>query len=189
MPEHAAFLQSLPAALDREVVRAIGSRATESANAAVEAFLAAMIWGYGSIGYGPFRIHRALTESPEAGQRLWRVARTLAEAGPLPAYERLGGDSRLVGLGPAFGTKYLYFTQPREAASMALILDRLVARWLDREAGITINPIPWSVRTYRRYLDHMQEWAATLGCRPDDLEYGMFQAMANEFGGQWASSD
>lgn len=61
-----------------------------------------------------------------------RASRLLAADGPLGAYESLARDScaRLRGLGPAFGTKYLYFTQPEGAATEALILDAFVARWL-----------------------------------------------------------
>ncbi len=186
LPEHAEFLRALPAVLDREAVRAYGLRATETPALAAEAFIAVMAWGYGDVGFGPFRTARALGETPEAPNRLFSIATTLANGGPLAAYRRLASDARLIGLGPAFGTKFLYFTQPDGAPKPALILDRLVARWLVCEAGVELDPVPWSGSTYRRYLELMHEWAALIGCRPDELEYCMFQAMADASGGQWS---
>jgi hypothetical protein len=55
----------------------------------------------------------------------------------------------LVGLGPAFGTKFLYFCSP-PGGQPALILDRLMSRWLRDNAGLAVNEIRWSVSTYRR---------------------------------------
>lgn len=131
-----------------------------------------MTWGFGSIGYGPHRTREILGATPDASERLARVAGTLAEVGPLAAYRRLAreDDSRIAGLGPAFGTKYLYFCQPRPAETTALILDAFVSEWLRCEARFRLNPVGWSEPTYRRYLEQMPRWADALDCAPDALE-------------------
>lgn len=182
-PRHIDALRTLPSSLDRQVVRRACADAALDANSAERAFVAVMAWGYGTeVGYGPWRTHRVLTQTPDAGDRLARVARTLSEDGAISAYGRLTHDSdcRLRWLGPAFGTKYLYFCQPEGQPMTALILDSLVSTWLRREAKLDLNPIPWSVRTYQRYLEQMHLWANGLRCRPDELEHCIFREMATE---------
>jgi hypothetical protein len=186
-PGHTDVVFALPDALDREAVwRACRDAGTDPA-AATTAFITVMIWGYGIVGFGPYRTRRALA-TPDASNRLMDAARTLAQDGPLAAYSRLapGGDCKLDGLGPAFATKVLYFCQPRPTETTALILDDLVAFWLDCKVTFRLDPIPWSARTYGRYLNQMHAWAQALDCVPDDLERCMFQAEATRRGGQWA---
>ncbi len=189
-PEHRDMLRALPDLLDRESLQRTCSEAVVDAPSAERAFIAVMAWGYGWVGYGRFRTRSILTETPGASQRLADVARTLSGDGPLAAYRRLAstGDCRLRGFGPAFGTKYLYFCQPRRSDVTALIHDRLVSDWLLREANLTLSPGVWSVTTYARYLDLMHDWASSLECRPDELEYCMFRAVATERGNQWGAT-
>jgi len=129
-----------------------------------------------------------LTDTPNARRRLWTVAGTLAARGPIAAYRQLADprDARLRWLGPAFGTKFLYFCQPAGIHQQALILDETVATWLHRELGLDLQPTRWSVSSYSSYLDLFGRWAAELECAPEDIEYCIFQAMADERGTQWA---
>jgi hypothetical protein len=115
-----------------------------------------MAWGYGRVGYGPFRVRRLLDASPNAGALLQAAARKAAEGRPVRAYACLGdhGTARLPRLGPAFGTKFLYFCSSA-ATRPALILDRLVARWLRENTDLALNEIRWSVATYTHYLETM----------------------------------
>jgi hypothetical protein len=101
-----------------------------------------MAWGYGRVGYGPYRVHRVLETTLDAGSILQSAAGELGSGGPVRAYVLLGehGAARLPGLGPAFGTKFLYFCSP-SGASPALILDRLVADWLREHAGLRLNEV------------------------------------------------
>lgn len=69
---------------------------------------------------------------------------------------------------------------------MALILDDLVAFWLDCKVTFRLDPAAWSPRTYEDYLDQMHAWAGALGCAADDLERSMFLEEATRRGGQWA---
>jgi hypothetical protein len=112
----------------------------------------------------------------------------LADGGGLVrAYGRLGdhGAARLPGLGPAFGTKFLYFCSP-PGTCPALILDRLVADWLSEHAGLRLNQIRWSASTYLRYLTAMSGWADEMALPADKLEVCIFMAAAADTGGQWA---
>jgi hypothetical protein len=187
-PRQVAALAAMPDLLDRQIVREACEEAAADADRAERAFIVVMAWGYGAVGYGPWRTHRVLSQTARASNRLVAVAQTLAKAGVLPAYRRLAadGDCTLRGLGPAFGTKYLYFCQPPGQEMTALILDSLVASWLGREVAFSVNHVSWSVSIYRQYLEQMHRWAASLACNPDDLEYAIFREMATRRSSQWA---
>lgn len=185
--EHADFLSKLPRALDRDGVKAAATNAPSDGLAAERAFITVMAWGFGNVGYGPYRTRRALASTPQAAARLQRVAAALFENGVYAAYGLLGSadQARLQGLGPAFGTKFLYFIQPADTSPRALILDETVASWLE-EQGIRLNPNVWSVRTYARYLELLHRWAELLAVTPEDVEYVIFREMARRRGTQWA---
>jgi hypothetical protein len=148
-------------------------------------FLVVMIWGQGRTGYGPWRTARIRQGTSDAPERLARVAQHLTHSGALAAYRRLGEDCRLRWLGPAFGTKYLYFC-PQGPTPAALILDRLVAQWLTRNLHRTIRSGPWSPSTYHRYLDLLGSWAAAFGVAADAIERCIFQAQSDQTRNQWA---
>jgi len=124
--------------------------------------------------------------------------RTPASSFRLPLAQRpKGGPSRrmhawaitarLPYLGPAFGTKFLYFCSSTGRRS-ALILDRLVARWLRENVGLAFNEVRWSVSTYTRYLATMVGWADVLALAADQLEVCIFSAQARLGDTQWAFS-
>jgi hypothetical protein len=186
-PECDAVLAALPDQLDRPTVRAACRDAASSPVAAWQAFVVVMAWGHGTVGYGPWRTARILRDTSDAPERLASVAQQLAERGAVDAYGLLAGDCRLRWLGPAFGTKYLYFC-PQPAEPQALILDRLVARWLTQHVGISLQAGPWSPSTYRRYLELLGSWAAALGVAADEVEQAIFQAQADQQRNQWAGT-
>ena len=186
-PGHATVLSGLPDGLGRPQVRDACGDAASSPAAALDAFIAVMAWGYGRVGYGPFRVWRVLASVPDPGARLQAAAGELARGGPAAAYALLGDDGvpRLPGLGPAFGTKFLYFCSP-PGGRTALILDRLVATWLRGNTGLRLNEARWSVLTYQRYLAALSDWAAETAVTPDELETCIFLAQARAAGSQWA---
>lgn len=129
LPEHADILSRLPGELDRPTVRAISAHAAEGPGPALRAFLAVMLWGFGTRPLGPFRTARILAQADDAPQRPLGAAQAVsrsAEAG----YAHLTKAGRMRYLGPAFGTKFLLFTQPPAASPTALILDSYVAQGL-----------------------------------------------------------
>ncbi len=188
-PSHAATFAALPDRLDRAAVRRASVHAAVSSADAERSFLAVMAWGYGRVGYGPFRVRRVLDAAPNADAALQAAARAAAEGRPVEAYRCLGdqGKGQLPHLGPAFGTKFLYFCSPA-GARPALILDRLVARWLRENVGLKFNELRWSVSTYARYLETMFRWADELALAADELEVCIFSAQARLGDGQWAPS-
>lgn len=186
-PRHRATLTALPDPLDRATLRRLCNQAAASPEAAERAFVATMVWGYGEVGYGAFRVNRILSVNRAPGARLRTAAQVLLQCGPGAGYSQLADyqASRLRFLGPAFGTKFLAFCS-RDADHAALILDRLVARWLQRNTRLNLDPVPWDRSNYDRYLDRMQEWSAALGTFPDDLECCIFSAESDAIGNQWS---
>ena len=75
-PEHVAFLASLPNPLDRGGVKLACASASASSKGAIQGFIAAMIWGYGRVGYGPFRAARVPTTNPNSATNLQEAAET-----------------------------------------------------------------------------------------------------------------
>jgi hypothetical protein len=187
-PAHVPMLAVLPDRLSRPLVRQACRDAAGTPAAALDAFIAVMAWGYGRVGYGPYRVAQVLASVPDPGERLQAAAGELARGGPAAAYVLLGdsGVSRLPGLGPAFGTKFLYFCSPA-AGRTALILDRLVAAWLRANTGLRLNEARWSAPTYQRYLEAMSGWAAEKAITAEELEACIFEAQARGTGSQWAS--
>lgn len=185
-PHFAVRLAALPSLLDRDTAKKEAGMASKDREAAAWGFLVAMIWGYGSTGYGPWRVEQMFGSISDPATALHRVACVLFEQGPEEAYSILAGESRMSKLGPAFGTKFLYFCRQPESGRNALILDRLVADWLAQNSDIRINPVPWSRRTYARYLERMHEWAERLSVLPEEVERSIFQAQAKVSGGQWS---
>jgi hypothetical protein len=151
-----------------------------------------MAWGYGQVGYGPFRVRRLLDGTAAADAQLQAAADMLSEGGPVEAYALLGdnGVPGLARLGPAFGIKFLYFCSPvGKEGRPALILDRLVAAWLRKNADLSLNEARWSVSTYERYLQTMFGWAEELDVAADELEACIFSEQAGLVSSQWATND
>lgn len=98
----------------------------------------------------------------------------------------MAGASRLNRIGPAFGTKFLYFADSGRHDRRALILDKLVAEWLRLNTTFRVNPVPWAPASYDAYLDQMHEWAEGLEVEPDAVELAIFQEMSESGGNQWA---
>lgn len=184
---HARTFAALPDRLTRPAVRHACLRAAASPADAERAFLAVMAWGYGRVGYGPFRVRRLFDATPDAGVQLQAAASKAADGRPIEAYTCLGdhGLPRLARLGPAFGTKFLYFCSP-PCTRPALILDRLVARWLRNNTDLALNEARWSVTTYAHYLETMFGWADELAVAADELETCIFSMQAGLVASQWA---
>jgi hypothetical protein len=184
-PPDAATFTTLPDRLDRIAVRHACVHAADSPADAERSFLAVMAWGYGRVGYGPFRVRRVLHAVSDAGPRLQAAASAAAQGHPVEAYSCLGdhGTARLPHLGPAFGTKFLYFCSSAERRP-ALILDRLVARWLPRtSASSSTNsggPSPPTGATSRRCSDGLTNWpSAPTSSRPASFPHRLASAIAS----------
>jgi len=186
-PQYGDLLRSLPSQLDRTAHRAVCAEAVVDAKSAERALVAVMAWGQGNNGYAQIRTSDVVS-TPRAADRLLSVARTLAAEGAVAACRRLGDDHdcRLYRLGPAFGTKYLYFCQPVGQEITALIHDRLVSDWLLEHAALALISEGWSERR-SAYSRQMRAWAADLGCAADDVELCTFREMATDRDSQWST--
>lgn len=188
-PVHGDDFDRLPSTLDRAAVRAGAAGVDQDPTRAEFAFLVVKAWGEGDNGYGPSRALESLMVTDRPGERLMAAAQTLRARGALAAYQRMsdGGDCRIFNLGPAFGTKVLYFWQPESQRPRALIHDKNVADWLSQHAGLSLGSSVWSARRYREYLDQMHGWAEALECSPDDVELLIFRSILGP-GNQWADT-
>lgn len=135
------------------------------ARAVVTAFLAAMIWGYGTTGYGPYRTSRVLASDPDIVKHLIDVA-SRAQGSPNGGEdafrhiaEHRGQADYLKYLGPAFGTKFLYFlTAASEVADTTPVMDAVVRRWFRSEADISLATGSWDTESYQTYIGCLDEW-------------------------------
>ncbi len=179
LPLESVFIESLPGALSRKDVRKI----SESKKTLItEKFAAAMIWGYGDLGYGSFRVKKMF--STPGFQEKINESYNLAESGQvLEAYEYLS-KNRIQQLGPAFGTKWLSFVSPK--IQPAPIYDSFIAMWVEKYAKkefakVSTSSEVWSKKTYSTYFDWMLSNSMEFGVKPDDLELVIFQDATLEF--------
>jgi hypothetical protein len=180
-PTHQRLFETLPDRLTREFVIDVCAARPATFAGAVEAFLVSMAWGYGTTGYGVYRTSQLLAAAgAEAGPRLAAAREGVVRYGPLAGYERLANASRLPGLGPAFGTKYLFFHNQH-----ALIHDQLMAEWFKHVTGIYTRPATWSVARYSQYPTQMCAWADEIRVAAHELERAAFQLVSTQRGNQW----
>ena len=140
-----------------------------------------LAWGYGPIGYGPWRAARSLGADPD-GKRLAYALEEVSASAPdedalRTAYRRFRdpNHARLPWLGPGLFTKVLYFVGYRRGVGgvQPLILDRVVASRLPAEAGVTRRN-GWSPDEWLAYLRWAAERAQNRGVEPDAVELALF---------------
>jgi hypothetical protein len=156
-------------------------------------FAASFLWGSGDRGYGPHRYRKIVTSTHGRLDEMLTAAAAAAveddEDDVIAGYAMFFGGhdpnhraapsaepwTRIDGFGPAFFTKFLYFT-----TSGALILDNVLAKkvkalsnmpYLVRPNGQSFE---WSPYRYAVYLHWMRQTAERLECAPDELELTLF---------------
>ena len=187
LPTEKIFIKSLPDALSRDHVRNVSESKKSSVT---EKFITAMIWGYGDLGYGSYRVKKMLS-TPGFEEKI-NHSYGLAKLGMvIEAYEFLS-KNRVQQLGPAFGTKWISFVSP--SVQPAPIYDSFIAMWVKKFAkhefsGLSMSSEVWSKKTYGSYLEWMLLKSAEFGLKPDDLELVIFQDAAAEFSAKskWTS--
>ena len=179
LPEMGDFIRSLPNSIDRTYLHEIIQDADFSP---VEMFTATMIWGYGDIGYGSYRVKKMF----QSGNFVRKIEDSFSMCqgnDPLNAYLYLS-KNRIDQLGPAFGTKWISFATPRETP--APIYDSLISKWIATFAasefqGISLNPEVWSLKTYSSYYSWMNLIANENSIKSDDLESILFEEASKLF--------
>ncbi|MEV1318402.1 hypothetical protein AB0J14_20235 [Micromonospora arborensis] len=138
---------------------------------------AVLVWGYGPIGYGPWRATKSLGADPD-GKRLAYALEGLVAVAPdeevlRTAYQRFRDpdQARLPWLGPGLFTKVLYFVGYRRGVGgvQPLILDRVVAGQLPAEAGVGRRN-GWSSEQWLAYLRWAAGQAQVRRVEPDAVE-------------------
>jgi hypothetical protein len=145
-----------------------------------DVFIGAMIFGYGPVGYGPFRIGRVINENPDLLEKL-KGQYFAAGNSPRESWESHTQSNRIKYLGPAFATKFAYFAARRQRSkgTVPLIADINTSSAMSSLAGI-----PRSVEKSERYLEYVDlahTWGADIGggYGVDEVERAVFKIGAN----------
>ncbi len=173
-PFEEVFLDNLPEKLDRAKVREV---CDSDSHSVLQKFLVTMAWGYGDIGYGPYRVSRML-EQANSLHILGKAIQEARSSSPLDAYAYLAAN-RIKIFGPSFGSKFLNFVTPREVGSP--IYDSVIARWVGTFAkedflGVSTSSELWNLNTYSRYWYWVRFHAEKFEKYPDQVELGIFRA-------------
>ncbi|WP_147084473.1 MULTISPECIES: hypothetical protein [Micrococcus] len=197
-----AHVPDLPACLEcepltRAVVTGYAAKVTaEDLAVQRDAFIAAMVWGYGRVGYGPSRVERIMAQ-PGFEEQLADVTRITLEQGGPAAFEhirqqRKSGVGCLKHLGAAFGTKYLYFlTKAHRESDIAPVLDSVVRAWFAehvKDVDVRIGGGWTCPRKYATYVETMQAWGEELKIPADDVERLIFLQQQDSTQEPWRES-
>lgn len=184
LPEVQHMLGGLPDKVDRTHIRET-VLAELVAGRVLAAFVSAMVWGYGDIGYGPTRVRWVLTgvnvDARDAPVRndvaglLGTAADVVRGDGAVEGFRYMSNAGRIKHLGSAFFTKWLYFSSAisdPDDPNAAPILDKQVHDWLEKRAGITLDIS--RTAEYQRYLDVITSWGDRFGRTPVQVEKAIF---------------
>lgn len=144
---------------------------------ATELLLAAMVWGFGSIAYGPSRTEKMLATTGVLS-RLNRIV-AAAQSSPTAGYAALwhrGAD--ITYLKSAMGTKLLYFAgYDLASASGPLVVDANVLRALNHIEGVSFPKYANQLTTaqYQKYIAHAEKWGRGAGAPSDAVECSLFE--------------
>jgi hypothetical protein len=173
------FIQLLPESLSRSDVRLVCDHKKFTVS---EKFVTAMIWGYGDLGYGSYRVKRMFS-TPGFIEKIHQSFDLARSGKTLEAYDFLGRN-KIQQLGPAFATKWLSFVSPQDQP--APIYDSFISLWIKKFASKEFSKVStssevWSKKTYGAYLEWMTVSAVSLGVKADDLELVIFQDATHHF--------
>lgn len=182
-----SMLQQFPREISRGDLGELANQAKKhpTVTSAHELFVGTMLWGYGPVGYGPYRVSKMLRSS-DSNRVLLRALEKILAGDIRAAYS----EFQLQMCGSAFFTKHFYFAglaaghHPRP-----LIFDSVVANALESWLHVDISRLAKVARSasgrvtavsrwpegYECYLRTMGAWAGELGCRPDSVELFLFQ--------------
>jgi hypothetical protein len=159
---------------------------------AVDLLVASMVWGFGSIGYGPARTAEMLREGAHkhAPAIVDEVRRLGASA--FPSLFKPNGRGQIRGLGVAMGTKLLHFAGKGDVKEkpLPLVYDIWVYEGLRRlprseqpthsdSTRAMPHPRGWvATAAYVAYCRWAADIASRHSCAPEDVEWALF-AQAN----------
>ena len=176
------IVTQFPGPISRSVFAEIGKQGVNSAR---QLFLATMLWGFGTIGYGAWRTMTKMLRTENAIDQLKAAFQYIVDGRIADAYCAL----HLERCGPAFMTKYLYgIGLSCQASPLPIILDSRVAGTLRRllaaqdvdhrsyfklasDGMVERDPDGLG---YVKTVMLLNDWAAELGVRADDIEVFLF---------------
>jgi hypothetical protein len=178
-------LDMLPDRVDRHTTRNIVLSELE-AGRVLPAFVSAMIWGYGTTGFGPVRTRWILTgvgdsralQAPvlsSVSERLEAGTLAARQLGPLKAFQIMNNAGRVKHLRSAYFTKWLYFTsalQGPDDPTAAPIIDSKVASWLREHAEVSLDVN--LTASYSDYLNLLADWGHLHGRSRVQIEKAIF---------------
>jgi hypothetical protein len=193
--EHSHTLSALKSAfpeifIQNKITRAVlmdaGQLASDGKISWDDFFVAVMMWGFGTTGYGPWRTGKMLM-TPNFG-RIFATIRQHLKVGDIKAAHQ---GVRIEWLGAPFFTKLFYFLGwVFELEPFPLILDARVARNLikcnapmfkaqeyfsySQNCKTKQYNFRWSADGYINYCEDLNEWAAQYQCLPDMIEMFLF---------------
>lgn len=184
LPEVVDVLDRMPERVDRNSTRALVLTELD-AGRTLAAFIGAMVWGYGTTGYGPVRTRWILTGTktapmevavlPSVGEKLFAGAAFVRQNGAVEGFRFMNNDNRIKHLGAAYFTKWLYFASAVNDADdpdAAPILDAQVAQWLLAEVALQLDTN--ETASYERYLAVLKDWGQEYGRTAVQVEKVIF---------------
>jgi hypothetical protein len=175
LDEMQMVLQRYPTSIRRFDIVPLAQEAnkTDTASSIRQLFLATMLWGYGTVGYGPWRMAHITANIEQLDQVLFNALRAIKYGSVSNAYMTFQ-EAHIPFLGPAYFTKFLYFAGLGCGIDRyPLILDTRILQSL----GALIGKRTFSEGTvddYHNYVVTLHEWAEMLDCRADSIEYLLF---------------
>ncbi len=175
LDEMQMLLQRYPTAIRRFDIVPLAREAneTETPSAIRILFLATMLWGYGTVGYGPWRMAHITSNIEQLDEVLFNSLRAIKRGSVRTAFT-VFQDAHIPFLGPAYFTKYLYFAGLGCGIDhYPLILDTRILQSLSALIGKRTFA-EGTVEDYKNYVMTLHEWAEMLDCRADSIEYLLF---------------
>lgn len=189
LPDVLALLERLPDSVSRQSTLDAVS-AEMKAGRVLPAFIAAMVWGWGTAaGRGALRTRWILTQTkarsadaiseavdPLVAERLEAGAKSVCTDGALEAFRLMNNEGRILHLGPSYFTKWLYFTSADDGpddSKAAPIFDDRIVEWLKDPAGVRLDKNRTS--SYGEYLDLLANWGESYGRTRVQVETEIFR--------------
>lgn len=189
LPDVLSLLDRLPERVSRQSTRDAVS-AELNAGRTLPAFIAAMVWGWGTAsGMGALRTRWILTQTkarsaaassevvdPLVSDRLASGARCVRADGALEAFRLMNNEGRILHLRSSYFTKWLYFTSAGDGPddpNAAPIFDDRIVEWIKGPGGVPLEKN--RTGSYAEYLDLLANWGESYGRTRAQVETEIFR--------------